>query len=363
MQTNTPLKFLVITGAFLSANAALAQNSISTVQVIAAKNAVKTQLLSVNRLTSPAPVNAQAPTANQDISEQTGKSISSNLQFGFDDDSSTSVARTSRGLVSTRPTQGNVFVSDVATLGSNTKISGLPTTPLESSIEIPVPNLVQSATSIEIPVPFPRTQVIRVRSVSRLPRVFNRITAIPSVSAIPTVRQGIAPISQPTAFIPNDTNASSSDFIYPLMNPARITSRFGWRTHPLSGTRRFHSGIDIGAPTGTPVVATGTGTVISAGWNGGYGKAIIIQHNDVQQTLYGHLSQISVQPGQVIEQGTVIGLVGSTGNSTGPHLHFETRMPNGDKWVAIDPSEDIQYAMDNLRRSMPFARKDLPQGL
>lgn len=135
MQTNTPLKFLVITGAFLSANAALAQNSISTVQVIAAKNAVKTQLLSVNRLTSPAPVNAQAPTANQDISEQTGKSISSNLQFGFDDDSSTSVVRTSRGLVSTRPTQGNVFVSDVATLGSNTKISGLPTTPIESSIE------------------------------------------------------------------------------------------------------------------------------------------------------------------------------------------------------------------------------------
>jgi len=361
MQINTPLKFLVITGAFLSANAALAQNSISTVQVIAAKNAVKTQLLSVNRLTSPEPVNAQAPMANQDISED-GKNISSNLQFGFDDDSGASpTATTSRNLVSTRPTQENVFLSDVA-MGSNTKISGLPTTPLENSIEIPVSNHLQSATSIEIPVPFPRTQIIKVQPVSRLPR-FNRITPIPSVIALPTVRPGIAPISQSTAFIPNGTNASSSEFIYPLMTPARITSRFGWRIHPLSGTRRFHSGIDIGAPSGTPVVATGTGTVISARWNGGYGKAVIIQHNDVQQTLYGHLSQISVQPGQVIEQGTVIGLVGSTGNSTGPHLHFETRIPNGDKWVAIDPSEDIQYAVDNLRRSMPYARKDLPQGL
>jgi len=363
MQTNTPLKFLVITGAFLSANAALAQNSISTVQFIAAKNAVTTQLLSVNRLISPDPVHVQAPTANQDISQETGKNISSNLQFGFDDDSGASpTATTSRSLVSTRPTQGNVFSSDVA-MGSNTKISGLPTIPLENSIQIPVPNRFQSETSIEISVPFPRTQIIKVQPVSRLPRVFSRITPIPSVSGIPTVRPGIAPRSQSTAFVPNGTNASSSDFIYPLMTPAPITSRFGWRIHPLSGTRRFHSGIDIGAPSGTPVVAIGTGTVISAGWKGGYGKVVIIQHNDVQQTLYGHLSQISVQSGQVIEQGTVLGLVGSTGNSTGPHLHFETRIPNGDEWVAIDPSEDIQYAVDNLRRSMPFARKDLPQGL
>ena len=73
------------------------------------------------------------------------------------------------------------------------------------------------------------------------------------------------------------------------------------------------------------MVATGAGTVISAGWNGGYGKAITIQHNDTQQTLYGHLSEISVQPGQQVEQGVVIGLVGSTGHSTGPHLHFEVR--------------------------------------
>ncbi|WP_373544340.1 M23 family metallopeptidase [Chamaesiphon sp.] len=359
MRINTPLRLLVITGAFLSAKTAFAQNSFSSEQVLVASNTLKTQLLSMNRLAT-ATIDPQALTADQDTSKQTGEI---DRRFGFDDDSSADPALPSYQRLSARPTQSSVFSSDVATLGNNPKISVLPSQLPENSIEIAVPNRVQSEASIEIPVPFPRTQIIKVQPVTRLPRVSIR-TNIPTVSAIPTVRTGagIVPVFKPT-FATNNLNQASSNFIYPLMNPARVTSRFGWRTHPLSGTRRFHSGIDIGAPTGTPVVATGTGTVISAGWNGGYGKAIIIQHNDVQQTLYGHLSQISVQPGQVIEQGTVIGLVGSTGNSTGPHLHFETRMPNGDKWVAIDPSEDIQYAVDNLRRSMPFARKDLPQGL
>lgn len=360
MRINTPLRLLVITGAFLSAKTAFAQNSFSSEQVLVASNTLKTQLLSMNRLAT-ATINTPASTADRDISKQTGEI---DRRSGFDDDSIAHPTLPSHQRSSAPPTQSSVFSSDLATLGNNPKISGLPTQLPENSIEIAVPNRVQSQASIEIPVPFPLTQIIKVQPVARLPRVSNRTNFIPSVSAIPTVRTGagIVPVFKPT-FATNDPNQASSDFIYPLMNPARITSRFGWRTHPLSGTRRFHSGIDIGAPTGTPVVATGTGTVISAGWNGGYGKAIIIQHNDVQQTLYGHLSQISVQPGQVIEQGTVIGLVGSTGNSTGPHLHFETRMPNGDKWVAIDPGEDIQYAVDNLRRSMPFARKVLPQGL
>jgi murein DD-endopeptidase MepM/ murein hydrolase activator NlpD len=359
MRINTPLRLLVITGAFLSAKTAFAQNSFSSEQVLVASNTLKTQLLSMNRLAT-ATINTQAPTADQDTSKQTGEI---DRRFGFDDDSSAHPALPTHQRSIARPNQSSLFSSDVATLGSNPKISGLPSQLPENSTEIAVPNRVQSQASIEIFVPLPRTQIIKVQPVSRLPRVSNS-TNIPTVSAIPTVRAGagIMPVFKPT-FATNNPNQASSDLIYPLMNLAPITSRFGWRTHPLSGTRRFHSGIDIGAPSGTPVVATGTGTVISAGWNGGYGKAIIIQHNDVQQTLYGHLSEISVQPGQVIEQGTVIGLVGSTGNSTGPHLHFETRMPNGDKWVAIDPSEDIQYAMDNLRRSMPFARKDLPQGL
>ena len=111
---------------------------------------------------------------------------------------------------------------------------------------------------------------------------------------------------------------------------------------------------------GAPVVATGSGTIVSAGWLGGYGKAIVIQHNGVQQTLYGHLSEVFVQPGQQIEQGTVIGRVGSSGNSTGPHLHFETRSATADGWIAVDPGAQVEYALDNLRRSMPFAQRELP---
>jgi murein DD-endopeptidase MepM/ murein hydrolase activator NlpD len=114
---------------------------------------------------------------------------------------------------------------------------------------------------------------------------------------------------------------------------------------------------------GAPVVAAGSGTIITAGRLGGYGNTIVIQHNGVQQTLYGHLSEIFVLPGQRIEQGTVIGRVGSTGNSTGPHLHFESRMSTADGWVAVDPGDDVKYALDNLRRAMPFAQRDLPPGV
>ena len=214
------------------------------------------------------------------------------------------------------------------------------------------------AVAIEVPAPLSRT--LPVPTVARLPQVNRGV--VPTVPAIPTVRSASAnPQSKPLAFVSTPaTNEFNSAFVYPLSNPAPITSKFGWRTHPISGSRRFHAG--IGAPMGAPVVATGSGTIVSAGWNGGYGKAIVIQHNGIQQTLYGHLSEIFVQPGQQIEQGTVIGRVGSTGNSTGPHLHFETRTATADGWVAVDPYAEVEYALDNLRRSMPFAQRDLDPG-
>jgi murein DD-endopeptidase MepM/ murein hydrolase activator NlpD len=112
---------------------------------------------------------------------------------------------------------------------------------------------------------------------------------------------------------------------------------------------------------GAPVVAASGGQVVSAGWIGGYGKTVVIQHNGVQQTLYGHLSEISVQPGQRLERGTVIGRVGSTGNSTGPHLHFEIRMATNDGWVATDPYQEVRYALDNMQRPTPVVQKDLQQ--
>ncbi|WP_310426219.1 peptidoglycan DD-metalloendopeptidase family protein [Chamaesiphon sp. VAR_48_metabat_135_sub] len=202
-----------------------------------------------------------------------------------------------------------------------------------------------------------------VKPVARLPQLTaNKV--VPIVPAIPSVRPGAVAASQskPIAFVNIGENESNAELIYPLSSPAPTTSSFGWRTHPITGNRRFHSGVDIGAPMGAPVVAAGSGTIISSGWLGGYGKAIVIQHNGVQQTLYGHLSEVFVQPGQRIEQGTVIGRVGSTGNSTGPHLHFESRMATSDGWVAVDPGDDIKYALDNLRRSAPFAQRDLPPG-
>lgn len=217
----------------------------------------------------------------------------------------------------------------------------------------------ESINSIEIPVPQPRTQIIKVQPVAQLPQV-TTTKSVPTIPPIPTVRAASRSESKPVAYINNGEHDSTPEIIYPLSSPAPVTSRFGWRTHPITGSRRFHSGIDIGAPMGAPVVAAGSGTIVSAGWIGGYGKTIIIQHNGVHQTLYGHLSEVFVQPGQRIEQGTVIGRVGSTGNSTGPHLHFESRMSTADGWVAVDPGDDVKYALENLRRAMPFAQRDLP---
>lgn len=106
----------------------------------------------------------------------------------------------------------------------------------------------------------------------------------------------------------------------------RITSRFGWRFHPIRKQRRLHTGVDIGAPSGTPIHASGSGTVILSGWNGPYGKAVIIDHGGGVTTLYGHCSSLNVRRGQAVSKGQVIAKVGSTGWSTGPHCHFEKRV-------------------------------------
>jgi murein DD-endopeptidase MepM/ murein hydrolase activator NlpD len=136
--------------------------------------------------------------------------------------------------------------------------------------------------------------------------------------------------------------------VFPLSVAAPITSLFGWRVHPITGDHRFHAGTDIGAPTGTPILAAARGQVETASWIGGYGLAVIINHSSAQQTLYGHMSEILVQPGQVVEPGTVIGRVGSTGNSTGPHLHFEVRHLTQNGWVAVDPGVQLQGGLSQL---------------
>lgn len=110
---------------------------------------------------------------------------------------------------------------------------------------------------------------------------------------------------------------------YGVVSGKRVSSNFGWRTHPISGKKSFHDGVDIAASHGTGVYAYSAGTVSFAGWNGGYGKVVYIDHGNGLQTRYAHMSAISVRVGQSVSAGKKIGAVGSTGNSTGAHLHFE----------------------------------------
>jgi murein DD-endopeptidase MepM/ murein hydrolase activator NlpD len=136
--------------------------------------------------------------------------------------------------------------------------------------------------------------------------------------------------------------------LYPLVNPVAVTSPFGWRVHPISGTPRFHSGIDLGTATGSPVLAAFSGRVVSSSWLGGYGNAIVLEHGQKLRLLYAHLSESLVSPGQFIPQGAVIGLSGSTGNSTGPHLHFEVQRLTSGEWMAVDPGGQLQSAQEHL---------------
>ncbi len=116
---------------------------------------------------------------------------------------------------------------------------------------------------------------------------------------------------------------------------ARISSRYGWRKHPILKRRILHSGVDYAAPTGSRIYASGDGVVKKAQWAGGYGKYVVIRHNSEYSTGYAHMSNFArgIKPGVRVKQGQVIGYVGSTGRSTGPHLHFEI-IKNGKK---VDP--------------------------
>ncbi len=121
---------------------------------------------------------------------------------------------------------------------------------------------------------------------------------------------------------------SGDGFILPVSG--RISSPFGWRTHPIFKSRIFHTGIDYAVPMGTPIKASNSGRVIYSGWYGGYGKVVIIDHGNCTgaptTTLYAHMSQPKVLAGQNVTRGQVVGLSGSTGYSTGPHCHFEVRI-------------------------------------
>ena len=132
--------------------------------------------------------------------------------------------------------------------------------------------------------------------------------------------------AQSSAVVPGPTGAASAaGFIWPVHGV--LTSAFGWRWG------RMHEGIDLAVPNGTPVVAAAAGTVIVAGWMGGYGNLVVVDHGGGIATAYGHNTSVTVGVGQQVAQGQLIAYAGSTGNSSGPHVHFEVRINGG----AVDP--------------------------
>jgi murein DD-endopeptidase MepM/ murein hydrolase activator NlpD len=149
----------------------------------------------------------------------------------------------------------------------------------------------------------------------------------------------------------------------PSMKPVadlQFTSLYGVRSDPFRGTAAMHAGVDIPGPIGTPIYATADGVVGRAGWVGGYGNLVELEHGKGLQTRYGHMSKLLVAPGTRVARGQVIGLMGSTGRSTGSHLHYEVRMDG----AAVNPvpyMETAQYA-SNMQQRVNAMTAPLAQG-
>ena len=156
-------------------------------------------------------------------------------------------------------------------------------------------------------------------------------------------------------FFDKKGNSLKKSFLKSPLPFLRVTSGFTIRRfHPILGKFRPHEGVDFGAPTGTPVLAAGDGKVIEAGWAGGYGNCVKIQHSPQLVTLYGHMSKIKVKRGKYIKQGQAIGAVGTTGLSTGPHLHYGMYLNNR----AIDPMSVKMDISSAVRSKAFYERRD-----
>lgn len=154
------------------------------------------------------------------------------------------------------------------------------------------------------------------------------------------------PVTQPSVAIPSRM---------PLDGPS-LTSNFGMRNHPIMGGRRKHQGVDLAAPTGTPVYATADGMVGKAEWFSSYGHYVEIDHGADLETRYAHMSRLAVAAGERVKKGEIIGYVGSTGRSTGPHLHYEVRVDG----MAVNP---MPYMLEaQAHRALALALDEGGQG-
>ena len=159
-------------------------------------------------------------------------------------------------------------------------------------------------------------------------------------------RRRLSSYSEVTWYLANKHNASKAT---PCMWPAsgRITSYFGYRLPPMRFASERHTGIDIANKPGTPVRATADGVVRFAGWASGYGLSMVVDHGFSYSTLYGHLSELAVKEGDPVRRGQLVGRMGSTGTSTGPHLHYEV-------WVDEVPKNPVKY-LENRNKKNPLA--------
>jgi murein DD-endopeptidase MepM/ murein hydrolase activator NlpD len=166
----------------------------------------------------------------------------------------------------------------------------------------------------------------------------------------------IAPAATAPAAISAAPSFRPAKVSIPSRNPldgAALTSGFGMRTHPVLGGRRGHKGIDLAMPTGTPIYATADGVISKAEWFSSYGLYIALEHGGNIQTRYGHMSRLNVAAGQQVRKGDLIGYVGSTGRSTGPHLHYEVRIGG----VAVNP---VPYMQDAAMPALAAAQAAAP---
>jgi murein DD-endopeptidase MepM/ murein hydrolase activator NlpD len=156
-----------------------------------------------------------------------------------------------------------------------------------------------------------------------------------------------------------NTGAPTASVSIPSRMPVegvRLSSDYGMRTHPVLGGRRGHKGIDLAGPTGTPIHAAADGIVSRADWFSSYGLYVSLEHGGSMQTRYGHMSRLNVAAGQRVRKGEIIGYVGSTGRSTGPHLHYEVRIAG----QAVNPVPYLQAG--DYQQTLASADPSLGQG-
>lgn len=213
-----------------------------------------------------------------------------------------------------------------------------------------------SANSADIAAPLRAAQSARASSLNHGDDQFRQLfaswqslekTGVPALAAVADARD-MAASGQSKSI------AGSSSVSIPSRMPVagvRLTSNYGMRTHPVLGGRRAHKGVDLAGPVGTPIHATADGVVSKAEWFSSYGLYVAIEHGARIQTRYGHMSRLNVAAGQRVRKGDVIGFMGSTGRSTGSHLHYEVRIAG----TAVNPIPYMQA--DEMRAAIS---SDLP---